>query len=857
MDFLTLKEFSSSGPSPHISNIWLLECQGNYEAILKKIDPTIRSKIIKIKEAKLYVEQHYTQQVFAQLALKSSLYFQKKMLHVDLYNKAFLEPILTYQHDPKDFAQLERKKWMIRTRVKINNFNFFLDEAFCCAAARWIIHSQFFYLIEDSTDKRAILEGMNIKILEDQEGENLAVHPHLFNGYSPLIVLSELSKPLIVMQPIPFLKIKDYGLTEIELWSYSFVKGSTPYLIDDPENKTLSWYQDLLEMGAHWWPSKSCFKWNHPDLACEALVTLQEIGWKIEGPKQEKICILQDLTMSIQTNESHWLEAKGEASFSMDENKDPIKISLGALGSHIKKALKLIPFDKDFLGLLPSRWNQQLTLIKKAQLQEQKLQWQPWQIGATLEWATSSKSLKFWQQLVEAKTIDPSTLCFDSSLVLRPYQKQGICWLLKLWSLKVGGLLADDMGLGKTVQALIFLGQIQEIGCDLVIMPLSLLSQWKKQAHTLLGYTPLLHHGSQRATQSLLQEPRLVLSTYQTLVQDLEIFLQKKWRVIIFDESHLMRNPNSLMYQAARSLQAEIKIGMSGTPIFNSLDDLWVQMKIFASSLLQDESAPLASQDPLLGLSPLWLRRTKDQVATDLPEKIEQLIWLDMEETQQNLYHKVLQSQVKESQKETTPLEILEKILRLRQCCLHPLLIDPSFQGTNIKQIQLINDLSQILASNHKVIIFSQFSQVLKPMHQAAINENFECFYIDSSTKARDKQIEGFTDSLSASALFMTLGSGGVGLNLTSASYVILLDPWWNESAENQAIDRAHRIGQRKSVTVLRYLLKDTLEEAMQEIKEDKKTYIHEWQASNHSEQIFNEDSSKQDCKLFSILKQS
>lgn len=811
MSFFSLK------PQPQ-DKFWLLEYGGKLENILTKLDPFVRPKMVKLSEGLVSVDSAHTFNIFSHLILKSCLYFQAKPLHADLFTKACIHSLLGFDSE---------LGWHLKSQVRVGSTVFFLHEALCNANARWIIHKGFFYAIDEGVDKRALSEGAHVKSVSEDDAHQWIKSPDSFSGYSSLQI-----DPSCQMGPKstnssqrPTLKLRDYGLSEIELWL-------SDQLIDDPNLQAPLAYADLLELAALWWAPKKCFKWDHPDLASDALALLQEMGWILKGPHDEEILTMQDLDITMSEQQSHSLEASGEAIFKDSFTLKERRLSVGAMAAHLKRELKLLPLPAGALALISAKWNQTLQILKKAHAHQGKVQWQPWQVGLALEICSEGPYLKAWRKLTRAKEQPLANLRESENFTLRPYQRLGVSWLLELWNMQLGGLLADDMGLGKTIQALTFLYNLEE-GLDLVVMPLSLLSQWHAQASkVLIGRQILVHHGPKRQT-SAFEGKRLVLTTYQTLVQDKELFNNSIWRVAIFDESHFIRNPSSQAYLAACGVRSFIKIAMSGTPIFNSLDDLWAQMQLLAPSIVNGLRAPDASNQPLEGLSPLWMRRTKQQVASDLPDKIEQIVWLDMDSEQKALYERTLQAQIKDTQgREPERLEILEKILRLRQCCLVPSLVEPSFSQVGIKQQQLLSDLEQILASGQKVLVFSQFAQVLETMYRACIQEQISCYYIDSATRDRTSQLHDFEHSPQPCALFMTLGIGSVGLNLTCASYVILLDPWWNESTENQAIDRTHRIGQKQTVNVIRYMIKGSLEEAMQEIKEKKKLHIDSWQVS-------------------------
>ena len=375
---------------------------------------------------------------------------------------------------------------------------------------------------------------------------------------------------------------------------------------------------------------------------------------------------------------------------------------------------------------------------------------------------------------------------------LLPYQQKGVDWLQFLYQSGFSGLLADEMGLGKTVQVLAFLSRLRTNLPVLIIAPTSLLFNWRSEIARFLP-----------------EGLNVVLTSYTSLRLSPESYFQTPFEVIVLDESNAIKTATTQTARAACRLQGRFKICLSGTPIENRPDEIWSQFHFLMPDLIERNSEALKSQ-----IRPFILRRRKEEVQIDLPEKIEQLTWIEMGEEQKELYCSYKQGLRLDG---AGQMEILEAILRLRQICCDPRLIGA--QGASAKTEQLISDVKEALAEQRKILIYSQFTSMLQ-----LIRDEFpEALYLDGSTSSeeRGRLVQAFQEG--ANPLFLlSLKAGGVGLNLTAADTVFLFDPWWNEAVERQAIDRAHRIGQKKTVIAKRYLTVGTVEEKMLELKKQK-----------------------------------
>jgi len=403
---------------------------------------------------------------------------------------------------------------------------------------------------------------------------------------------------------------------------------------------------------------------------------------------------------------------------------------------------------------------------------------------------------------------------------LRPYQQEGVNWLGFLDSWRLGAILADEMGLGKTVQWIGFLSTIVKEGKHLLLAPKSLGKNWVRE---LSCFLPSCRVHWMQKPEEIASEADVVIASYTLFRQNSELFSSTLFRSVTLDEAQVCKNSDTQIYQALIRVQAEQKIALTGTPIENHLGELvslfqFVLGNLPNSSLLQD----LSSLKEII--RPFLLRRTKEQVAKELPEKVEKTIFLEMDEEQKALYQKWEKNGLKiiEEGKEGKT-HVFELLLRLRQLALSPLLVERFLEEgdtrTSAKISYLQKELPYLFEEGKKVLLFSQFTSFLHLIQKECSSMNVPLFRIDGSTEERQEVVDCFQQTKGPALLLMSLKAGGVGLNVTAADVVILSDPWWNESAESQAIDRAHRIGRISQVTVLRLIAAETVEERMEELK--------------------------------------
>lgn len=439
--------------------------------------------------------------------------------------------------------------------------------------------------------------------------------------------------------------------------------------------------------------------------------------------------------------------------------------------------------------------------------------------------------------------------------LLRGYQREGLGWIHFLQRFNFGGCLADDMGLGKTIQVLALLEGRRILRSDgagesapppsLVVMPRSLVFNWRQEAERFTPKLRVLEHtgGERIRGHEHFDDYDVVFTTYGTLRRDAAFFKEKLFDYIILDEAQAIKNAATESAKAARLLRGRHRLALSGTPIENHLGELWSLFEFLNPGMLGSASvlklgkgaAGKVEEDSraLLAhaLRPFILRRTKDQVAKDLPEKVEQTLFCQLEDAQRALYNELrdhyrrsLLRRIETDGLEKSKMHILEALLRLRQAAIHPGLIDPARAGEpSAKMDMLLPQLAEVIDEGHKALVFSQFTSMLGLLRQKLDEAGIRYEYLDGQTRDRAAPVERFQNDPGSKLFLISLKAGGLGLNLTAAEYVFLLDPWWNPAVEAQAIDRTHRIGQTRSVFAYRLIAKDTVEEKVLELQATKR----------------------------------
>ena len=430
---------------------------------------------------------------------------------------------------------------------------------------------------------------------------------------------------------------------------------------------------------------------------------------------------------------------------------------------------------------------------------------------------------------------------------LRPYQTQGVAWLDLLRESGLGGVLADDMGLGKTVQILALLALEKARGHltqpALVVAPTSLMTNWFNEAQKFApDLRVLVLHGADRKQNfAAISEHDLVLTTYPLIARDREVLLSRDWHMAVLDEAQTVKNPAAATTRWLRDVKAQHRFCLTGTPMENHLGELWSIMSFANPGYLGDKAAfsrqwrvPIekhADKERSAALArrvkPFLLRRTKTEVATELPAKSEIVERIVLEGGQRDLYDSIRLSMSEKVRKAIAQrglakshIIVLEALLRLRQACCDPALLklDDGVERPSAKLDRLMEMVLELLSEGRKIIVFSQFTSMLDLVRDRFNAESICYSVLTGETRNRKGAIEGFQNGAS-DVFLISLKAGGVGLNLTAADTVIIFDPWWNPAVEEQAIDRAHRIGQDKAVFVYRLVASGTIEEKMDELK--------------------------------------
>jgi SNF2 family DNA or RNA helicase len=448
------------------------------------------------------------------------------------------------------------------------------------------------------------------------------------------------------------------------------------------------------------------------------------------------------------------------------------------------------------------------------------------------------------EALLDFEKIEEAPLPQHFKADLRPYQKAAYDWLVFLRTQKLGACLADDMGLGKTVTTLAFLQKIHEGGTphpSLILMPTSLIYNWQKEA---TRFTPklkiLVHFGPHRHKNlDIFLKYDLIISSYGVLRSDIDLFKSFLFEQVVLDESQNIKNPSSHIFSAVMQLQAKNRMILTGTPLENSSLDLWSQMSFVNPGLLGSESEfrkkfmllidKKRDEDLLkklhLRVKPFMLRRHKKQVAKELPEKVETISYSSMSEDQEKLYEEtksVVRNAILKSSQNSNML-ILQGLSKLRQIANHPQMVQDDYNGDSGKLKDVMHKLLETVEQGSKTLVFSQFVKHLTLVKEELDSRGIPYLYLDGSTKNRIELVDEFQSENSPLVFLISLKAGGVGLNLTAAEYVFLLDPWWNPAIEAQAIDRAHRIGQTRTVFIYKFISQNSIEEKILDLQNSKK----------------------------------
>lgn len=642
-------------------------------------------------------------------------------------------------------------------------------------------------------------------------------------------------------------------------------KGKAKAMLEREDEETYRFYriirdclqeQALLEKLEKIAPApNSLTPWEHvpreEGLAWMAahLEDIQQLGLQIDQEEEETNFSLETPRLELDTKASgDWFDIQAVVLIG------GFKIPFIKFRPYILRLKREYPLPDGRIAILPENWfsDYRHLLEVSEEKGEEHLRIKKYQ-APLLNGATGQGDKKAFidqlRELDEIPLIDPPA---GLQATLRPYQAQGFSWLCFMQEYQMGAILADDMGLGKTLQALTLLLHQKEIGKSeqpsLVVLPTSLVANWRKEAWKFAPDLKVHTHTGVNREKKLDHFSRydIVLTTYGIVRQDIKQLADYPFHYVILDESQTIKNPDSKTSKAVKELVANHRISLTGTPIENTVMDLWSQMSFLNPGLLGNEAffkqfyvSPIerekdAKRSAKLRaiMSPFLLRRRKEQVEADLPPKVEKLHYCDMVGEQQKYYEEIrstyrnyLLELISSGALKKNKLNILTGLQKLRQIAIHPQLVEPD--AYKLKDSGKYREVKRILQSilqkeGSKVLIFSQFVKMLTLLREDLDNEKIRYNYLDGGTRDRQDQVDTFQDNPDIRVFLISLKAGGVGLNLTAADYVFILDPWWNPAVENQAIDRSHRIGQKRTVFYYKFITQNTIEEKILTLQRQK-----------------------------------
>lgn len=588
-----------------------------------------------------------------------------------------------------------------------------------------------------------------------------------------------------------------------------------------------------------------------------AVERMKQLGIKVFGANDLKSFKfnVNKPNISISLNsEIDWFDIIIQISFGKQ------KVDLKDLRKSFIKKSNYVLLGDGTLGVLPENWMKKFAgYFQTGQLKKDGIQISNYQFGIIDElYEVIEERPSFLIELYEKKQrlqniseIKSIPIPKGIKAKLRDYQHHGLNWLAFLDKNQLGGCLADDMGLGKTLQTITFLQHLKVTQKNktpsLIIAPTSLIFNWNKELEKFCPSLKVLTFvGSDRINlKDDFEKYDIVLSTYGSLLNDIDFLKDETFHYVILDESQAIKNPHSKRYKAVRLLQAYNRIVLTGTPIENNTFDLFAQLNFLNPGLLgsmahfkttfSDKIDKEKDEETSLLLSkiiaPFVLRRTKEDVAKELPEKTEDVIYCEMGKDQRKVYDSFkdkyrdyLLNKIDENGVAKSQMYILEGLTKLRQICNSTALIneEEDYGNFSIKTEILLEHIKE-KTGHHKILVFSQFVKMLQIIKTRLDEEHISYEYLDGQTKDRQARVDNFQENKDVRVFLISLKAGGVGLNLTEADYVYIVDPWWNPAVENQAIDRCYRIGQNKKVMAYRMICKDTIEEKIVSLQSKKK----------------------------------
>ncbi|NCC49852.1 MAG: helicase SNF2 [Spartobacteria bacterium] len=580
------------------------------------------------------------------------------------------------------------------------------------------------------------------------------------------------------------------------------------------------------------------------------IAALVRKGWIVDSENAKAFRKPGRLNISV-SSRMDWFDLHVQCDF------DGVSVSFPRLLEAMNRQEQWIRLEDGSFGIMPEEWLQKFGGIAAlGQMKGEVVCFRQIQAGLLDVWleaqpeasvdALFTQARDRLRRIRQIEATEPEETFIGT---LRPYQKDGLGWLLFLRQTGLGGCLADDMGLGKTIQLLALLdNRYRNLPArahrpSLVIAPSSIIFNWMREA---AAFTPALrffdYTGMQRPKDiSVFDEHDVVVTTYGTLRRDIAKLKEYEFDFIVLDEAQAIKNAGAQTAKACRLLRGAHRVALSGTPIENHLSELWSLFEFLNPGLLGRATEfnkrwaknpdPQARSLLAKALQPFILRRTKAQVAPDLPDRQEETLFCELPPRQRALYRELQQyyrqtllSSIHDHGLNKSKIQVLEALLRLRQAACHPALVNPEDTAQPSAKFELlIPRLMEVIEEGHKALVFSQFTSFLALLRAQLDSEGVVYEYLDGRTRKRQERVDRFQADPDCPLFLISLKAGGLGLNLTAAEYVFLLDPWWNPAVEAQAIDRAHRIGQTNKVFAYRLIARDTVEEKILALQESKR----------------------------------
>ena len=837
------------------------------EGLLNKIFDTIRQQVLK---AFSYLSQAYTVTAF-----NEQHFTTRNTLAISVSQKP-VEIFFDVKED-STFVKVQMGLQLGETAIHYDDPEFH-NVGF---VSHWIVHYQ------DTLYPIGSLEAMKAIYKFEEQGE-IKVHKKDFTGFfkhfvEPLtqkftvnLNLEKEIKEVTIDNPelrvylkeldnfIIFQPAVDYNGTEMELdggeafWTQSedtlFKINRNPEQEKYLENTLGSLhpnFQKQFNIDYYYLPTEELMK-NHWFL--EAFQTLRDNGIAIYG--QEALANLKFNTNKPSVSMSagsgiDWFDLEVAISFG-DQTVKPKDVRKA-----LQKGENFVKLGDGTYGILPEDWLKKYeSLFRHGNVKKDRIEFPKThfnlldELHEELEGTSVMKEVEQKKRKLENfRELEQKPLPQGIQADLRDYQKEGFYWLNFLDEFQWGGCLADDMGLGKTLQVLTFLQHKKEQGQtqpSLIVVPTTLIFNWENE---IRKFAPDLQYfinwGSSRLkSQEEFDQYDLIIASYDILKNDIELFSGYHFHYVILDEAQAIKNPKSQRFKAATLLNADNRLTLSGTPLENNTFDLYSQMSFLNPGFLGSQenfksefATPIdKNKDPDTTqklrrlVHPFILRRKKEEVEQELPEKVVDLVYCEMDSNQKQVYdafkndyrEKILQK-VDQDGMNNSQFYILEGLLKLRQICDSPALLneEEDYGDESVKLNEILKHITE-KTGEHKILIFSQFVEMLKMLRKELQQTGIDFEYLDGQTQKRQEKVDRFQNEENCRVFLISLKAGGTGLNLTEADYVYIVDPWWNPAVEEQAIDRTHRIGQNKHIFGYKMICKDTIEEKVIELQQKK-----------------------------------